>query len=373
MALNTFFQDFNFKKTFSQFKKNKSFLGIDLGSSSLKVVQLRKEKERPILETYGELSLAKYGMDGQTGRSVRIIDDKMSEALKDLIKESQVTAKEATVSIPIKDSFLTTIELPNLPEAELRETVPFEARKYIPIPISEVEIDWWVLPPKSKEMKAASPGSGQKKILSIILAAVPKEVIAKYRSILKDSGIEVSAFEIEVFAFARASIKEDFGSILLIDIGAATTKISIADGGVIRSSHSFDHGGQELTLALSQSLGIDFERAEILKRQAGLLRKPENEGVSSIIEPLFEYSSSEGERFLIDWKRKGGRAISRVLIGGGGALLPGAKDMLVKSYGVEVDMINPFYKVVYPAFLEPALKDIGPSFVNAVGLALREF
>jgi len=190
---------------------------------------------------------------------------------------------------------------------------------------------------------------------------------------LKDSGIEVSAFEIEVFAFARASIKEDFGSILLIDMGAATTKISIADGGVIRSSHSFDRGGQELTLALSQSMGIDFERAEILKRQAGLLKKPENEGVASILETLFEYSSSEGERFLIDWKRKGGRAISRVLIGGGGALLPGAKDALIKSYGVEVNMINPFYKVVYPAFLEPALKEIGPSFVNAVGLALREF
>ena len=79
--------------------------------------------------------------------------------------------------------------------------------------MSEVEIDWWVLPPQSREMKAASPGSGKKKLLSIILAAVPKEVIAKYRSILKDSGIEVSAFEIEVFAFARASIKEDFGSI----------------------------------------------------------------------------------------------------------------------------------------------------------------
>ncbi len=373
MAFSDFIQNLNIQKTLAGLKKEQRYLGVDIGASSIKVVQLRKDKERPILETYGELSLAHYGMDGQVGRSIRILDDKLVEALKDIIKEAQVTAKRATVSIPIRDSFLTTMEMPNLPEAELKEAVPFEARKYIPIPMSEVIIDWWVLPPQSKEMKAASPGSGQKRFINVILAAVPKEVITKYSAILKDVGLDISTFEIEVFAMARASLREVFGSIMLMDFGASTTKIAIADAGVIRTAHSIDHGGQELSLALSQSLSVDFDRAEILKRQAGFIKRPENEGVVSVLEPLFDYVSSEGERFLIDWKRKGGRAISKVLIGGGGALTPGIKDVLIKTYGVEVEMINPFHKVVYPAFLEPALKDIGPSFVNAVGLALRDF
>lgn len=373
MAFSDFIKNLNIGKTLAGFKKEQRYLGVDIGSTSIKIVQLRKEKERPILETYGELSLAKYGTDGQVGRSIRILDDKLIEALKDILQEAQVTAKSATVSIPIHDSFLTTMELPNLSESELKEAVPFEARKYIPIPMSEVVIDWWVLPPQSKEQKNSSPGSGQKKFINIILAAVPKDVITKYSEILKASGLEVAAFEIEIFALARASLREAFGSIMLMDFGAATTKIAIADAGVIRSAHSIDHGGQELSLALSQSLGIDFDRAEILKRQAGFIKRPENEGVISVLEPLFDFVSSEGERFLIDWKRKGGKAISKVLIGGGGSLTPGIKDVLIKTYGVEVEIINPFHKVVYPAFLEPALKDIGPGFANAIGLALREF
>ncbi|MDP2668722.1 MAG: type IV pilus assembly protein PilM [bacterium] len=373
MAFSDIFKNLNIGKTLSGLKKEQRYLGVDIGSSSIKVVQLRKDKERPILETYGELSLARYGTDGQVGRSIRILDDKLVEALKDIIKEAQVTAGQATVSIPIHDSFLTTIEMPNLPEAELKEAVPFEARKYIPIPMSEVVIDWWILPPQTKELKSASPGSGQKKFINIILAAVPKDIIAKYSAILKAAGLEVAAFEIEVFALARASLREAFGSIMLIDFGASTTKIAIADAGVVRAAHSVEHGGQELSLALSQSLSIDFDRAEILKRQAGFIKRPENEEVISVLEPLFDFVSSEGERFLIDWKRKGGRAISKVLIGGGGALTPGIKDVLIKTYGVEVELINPFHKVIYPAFLEPALKDIGPSFANAVGLALREF
>ncbi|OGF69779.1 hypothetical protein A3C73_03310, partial [Candidatus Giovannonibacteria bacterium RIFCSPHIGHO2_02_FULL_44_11] len=373
MAFLDVFKNLNIGKTLSGLKKEQRYLGVDIGSSSIKVVQLRKDKERPILETYGELSLARYGADGQVGRSIRILDDKLAEALKDIMKEAQVTAQKATVSIPIHDSFLTTIEMPNLPEAELKEAVPFEARKYIPIPMSEVVIDWWILPPQTKELKAASPGSGQKKFINIILAAVPKDVIAKYSAILKAVGLEVAAFEIEVFALARASLREAFGSIMLMDFGAATTKIAIADAGVVRSAHSIDHGGQELSLALSQSLSIDFDRAEILKRQAGFIKRPENEEVISVLEPLFDFVTSEGERFLIDWKRKGGRAISKVLVGGGGALTPGIKDVLIKTYGVEVELINPFHKVIYPAFLEPALKDIGPGFANAVGLALREF
>ena len=76
---------------------------------------------------------------------------------------------------------------------------------------------------------------------------------------------------------------------------------------------------------------------------------------------------------MLDWKRRGGRSISKVIIGGGGAMLQGAGDLFVKKFGVEVMTANPFSKVVYPAFLEPALKEVGATFTNAVGLALRNF
>ncbi|KKS95318.1 MAG: Type IV pilus biogenesis protein PilM [Candidatus Giovannonibacteria bacterium GW2011_GWB1_43_13] len=372
MELKSLLERFSWKKASAFLNKESRFLGVDIGSSSIKLAQLKKDKERAVLETYGELALAKYG-EGAVGRSVRLVDTKLAEALKDLLAEAQVKAKEAVVSIPLKDSFLTTMDMPEMGEEEMKESVPYEARKYIPIPISEVTMDWWTLPPGGKEQSATSIGSGRRKFRTVILAAVPKETISKYKNIFEKAGLKISAFEIEVFSFARAVLRHDLGTALMMDLGASAIKMVIADGGVVRASHGFDRGSQELTLALSQSLGVDWDRAEVLKRASGIIKKPETEGIASVLEPTVELWASEGERFLLDWKRRGGRSISKLIIGGGGAMLQGAGDLFVKKFGVEVMIANPFSKVVYPAFLEPALKEVGVTFTNAVGLALRNF
>ena len=263
------------------FQKESRFLGVDIGASSIKAVELRKEKERPILETYGELSLAKYG-EGDVGRALRLVDKKLTEALTDIINEAQIKSKKAAVSIPLKDSFLTIMELPDMATSDLKEAVPYEARKYIPIPIGEVVLDWWGLPPKSDELAKTSIGSKDRKFKSVILAAVPKDVIAKYKSIFESAGLEIVAFEIEAFAFAVGALKQELGTVLLMDFGASATKMVISDGGAVRAAHILDHGAQELTLSISQSLSIDFERAEILKRDSGALHRPHTEGITSI-------------------------------------------------------------------------------------------
>ena len=367
----SFLQRFGLKDASKLFGE-KSFLGVDIGSSSIKVVQLRKERERAILETYGELSLARYS-GNEVGRPARVIDTKLAEALGDLMKEAQVKTKDAIVGIPLHESFLTTMDLPVLPESELKEAVSYEARKYIPVPISEVVLDWWVLPSLSEEFKEMSLGTAKKKFQTVILAAVPKEAIAKYKNIFEKLGMNIRAFEIEIFAMARAVLRQDFGTALLLDMGASSTKMAIVDGGVIRLTHSIDRGSAELTLALSQSLSLDFDRAELLKRETGILHRPETEGAASVMEPLVEFMASEAERLVMNWQRKGGKSISKIIVSGGGGLLRGVEDLLIKKHGVEVSAANPFSKVVYPAILEAALKEIGPTFSNAVGLALREF
>ncbi len=372
MAFSNLLEKIGLKETFGLLRKESSFLGVDVGSSSIKIVQLRKEKERAILETYGELSLAGYAKE-DVGRAVRLVDEKLAEALADVLKESQAKAKRAVTSISLKDSFLTTMEMPQLSDAELKEAIPFEARKYIPIPISETTFDWWILPENHQEKELSSLGSAKKKTITVLIAAVPNEVIKKYQAIFKNAGLEIIALEIEAFAFARAALRRTAGTVLMMDLGASSTKMMIVDGGAVRSIHSFDHGSQELTFTLSQSLGLDFSRAEVLKRETGILKKPETEGMVSVLEPILDVIISEGERFLLDWKRRGGEGISKVYIGGGGALLRGLADLMVKRYGVEVEVVNPFSKVLFPAFLAPSLKEIGSSFINAIGLALREF
>src|SRR3989344_6109524 len=115
MELKWLLERFSWKKASALLNKESRFLGVDIGSTSIKLAQLKKDKERAVLETYGELALAKYG-EGAVGRAVRLIDVKLAEALKDLLTEAQVKTKDAIVSIPLKDSFLTTMDMPEMGE-----------------------------------------------------------------------------------------------------------------------------------------------------------------------------------------------------------------------------------------------------------------
>lgn len=360
------------KGLFSGFQRESHFLGVDVGTSSIKVAQLRKERERAILETYGEISLASYG-GVDVGRAAILNSGKLKEAISDITKEAKVNIKNAVISISLRSSFLTIMKIPRLSDDELKEAIPYEARKYIPIPISEVIVDWWVLPPSGKEMAKSSIGSGSRDFVDVFLAAVPKDIVANLKSVFLEAGFEVASFEIESFPFARASLRRDLGTVLLIDFGAKSVKFTIADGGAVRVGHNFENGSQDISLMLSQSLGVNFERAEILKREVGLLYNPETKEISKIIGQVVDNINGEGERFLLDWKRAGGQTISKVIVGGGGAMLKNLNDSIIKKYGVEVETANPFSKVVYPAFLESSLREIGATFTNAIGLALKNF
>ena len=128
-------------------KKEKSVLGVDIGSSSLKVVQLRKEHGQAVLETYGELALGPYG-GSEVGQATNLSAEQVTETLKDLLREAKVTTKTCGVSIPFARSLLALVTLPYRKDpAEQKTVIELEARKFIPVPISEVQLDWFVVPP----------------------------------------------------------------------------------------------------------------------------------------------------------------------------------------------------------------------------------
>src|SRR3990167_4299302 len=129
--------------------KGSSVLGIDIGSSSIKVVQLRKERGAAVLETYGELSLGPYA-GIEIGRAVNLDAEKLAEALLDVLKEANITTKNCGISIPFAASLISLIKMPMLNEAQLKKMIPIEARKYIPVPITEVALDWFILPEEGR-------------------------------------------------------------------------------------------------------------------------------------------------------------------------------------------------------------------------------
>ncbi|MBI2052927.1 MAG: type IV pilus assembly protein PilM [Candidatus Ryanbacteria bacterium] len=357
-------QHFSPKSFLKFFEKDRSVLGIDIGTSSLKIVQARKDKERGVLETYGELAVSNYA-SGDLGRAAILADEKVTEMIRDLAKEAGVNAKRALVSVPLRYSFITTIEMPELADEELQNAVPFESRRYIPIPVSEVLLDWSRIPAIGEE------GGDKKNRASILLIAVQREIIEKYKRIIESAGLEFVGYEIEVFSSARLAGAWMRQANMFIDMGAASTKISIVSGGVVGAVHNVDRGSQQLSMAISQSLGIDFKRAELMKHDLGMIQRPEAAGIRHTIIPLLDFVFDEANRLRSSYRRKSGVTVDKAILLGGGSLMPGFIDYAIEKLGIEVVLINPFGQFQYPVFLQAKLKNIAPIFSVAASLALR--
>jgi len=354
--------------------KDQGVLGLDLGTSSFKVVQIKKDKEKAVLQTYGELSIGPYA-DKKAGQSVVLSEEKTIEAVTDLLKESNVKTKRAAVSIPLRASFVTTITLPMVAGKNIEEVIKLEARRYIPVPISETVFDWKLLPDDNNEEVDESSDDNVEKnqMVSVLLVAIHKDTVDQYKRIINKLGIELESFEIEIFSAVHSSLSREISPILVVDFGASTTKIAVVDHGMVRMVHTINKGSQDLTLAISHSLNIEFDRAEDMKKEIGLSSKPEHKEFVDVMKPILQYIFSEANRAIFDYQKKYKRVVSRIVLSGGGALLSGLTDEVVNNFGIETSNANPFSKTEFPAFLEPALTKTGPSFGVSVGLALRGF
>jgi type IV pilus assembly protein PilM len=361
-------------------------LGIDIGSSAIKIVQIRKKNSQAVLETYGELALGPYAGLG-IGQAVVLPPDKIAQALLDLMKEKEVniTTKKCGLSIPFASSLISVIEMPDVGQKQLAAMIPMEARKYIPVPISEVMLDWSIIPRNeiraedSQEFSAGSDNLSQDEVavstpalakIDVLTVAIHKETIARYQEIVAQAGLEAGFFEIEIFSTMRAVLDEALRPVMIMDMGAASTKLYVVERGIIRSSHTINRGSQDITAAISKSLGLTLERAEVMKRQVGLLG--ENKNLTDIITLTLDFIFAEVDNTLLAFEKKHNKTISKVILVGGGSALKGLAELAKNNFKTEVLSANPFSKVFAPAFLENILKETGPEFAVAIGLALRK-
>lgn len=337
--------------------KQKSVLGIDVGSSAIKIVQLRKERGRAVLETYGEIALGPY-IQKSVGQAVQVPNDVIVTALGDLMKESKATTKNTGVAVPLSASLISLIEVPALSPDKLEKLIPIEARKYIPVPVSEVLLDWYSLPKNPNDEKDAAHSE-------VLIVAIHKERVGQYQQIVADSKLETTFFEIEAFSTTRAVLDRGIQPKLVIDMGASSTKIYIVEAGIIKESHVVNRGSQDITQAIAQSQNISFEEAEQKKRQGG-------EGVTSYIESTLTYVFSEVRRIVLQYQSKHNVSVVEAFLSGGGSLAQGVVALAEERLDATVTVSDPFAKVEAPAFLADVLKEAGPEFAVAIGLALRK-
>jgi len=354
--------------------KKQYSLGVDIGTSSIKIVELVKSGGGIELTNYGE-----YRGNVDTAihsSSVKLLSSQAADIIKEVMSEARMEGKEATISIPIYSGFSTVITLPKMSEAELEQAVAYEAKKYIPLPLSEVQFEWTKI-----------NNSQDDKTIRLLSVAVTNEFINRYYEIAKLSGLTLKYLELETFSLARSlvntagisdaaeSLNKDGkktrpshkGATIIIDIGSRSTILSIIENGWPMLTRSMDVSGMEFSKVLASSLGVDFNRAEELKKSKGI------GAGGDLLLPMIDTVLSEARRVMDNYSQKNKSSIHEAVLSGGSAQMPGILPYVVKFIGRETVIASPFNGIIYPESLRRTLNDMGPSFSVAVGLALREF
>ena len=343
----------------------KKFLGIDIGTSFVKMVEVSRFGNRRKLENYGSLPASVlYDKKFRTfEKSSLLFSSKdIARAITAIMEEAQIKTRQAIFSIPDFSTFFTNFELPSMSKEELHQAVRYEARQHVPLPLGEVTLDWQVIEGRTTDERKTN--------LKILLVAVPNEVINQYREIAAISNLELFALEAEAFSLLRSLVGEDEkGTLAIIDIGAQSTTCNIVEKKVLKISHSFDMGGNELAKIISKGLNVEYPEAEDLKNKYGI--SGEKEEVKQVLLPLIDVILLEVQKIFDNFYRQGGKEVEKVILAGGIALMPGLKEYFAQTLKKETEIANSFSNLFYPPILEDTLKEMGPSYSIAVGTAIR--
>jgi type IV pilus assembly protein PilM len=362
-----------FRNFLKKIRPKKKFLGIDIGTFFVKIVEIKEGIRKPVLTNYGEL-----GILGPEKRAFRIFEKEtlllsdydLAKAIRTICDEAKIQTKEANFCIPDFSSFFTTIKLPLISKEEIPEAIKYEIRPYIPLPLSEITLDWVI-----------TEGQVAKTPLKILVVAIPNNIIEQYKEIAKISRLTLKIIEPEAFALARA-LKFMFRTqnakkvVALIDIGARSTTCNILEEEVLKISNSFNIGSSLLIEALARFLNISYNKAEELQISQGLVlerdsAKTSNPDISRVLLPLVNEMINEIKKSFINFSQTEGKEVEKIILAGGMALLPGLKEYFSKEFNKEVLIGNPFMNIYYNPILKEVLEKRGPSYAIAVGLAMK--
>lgn len=337
-----------------------AMVGIDIGSKTIKIVELEKEG--------ASYTLNASGIVGYSGITItKMADEKEMASLGQIIKklhdQAGVSTKDVVISIPEPLVFTRTIKFPLLTDAEIASAVKWEAEQYIPIPINEAVIQHTIL---SRNEKATPPE------VLVLLVAAPKGVVEKYVKVVQLAGLNTIAVETELIALTRCLAPPNM-TVLLVDLGATSTNIAISKMGLLSFSRSIPIAGDAFTRAVSQGLGVTPEQAEQYKKTYGLTTTQLEGKVKGVLDPVLRLVVDEIKKaisyYLTDEK---GETPGSLIVTGGTSAIPEIISTLTKLVGMEVLVGNPFAKIKIDPETAKKLAPYAPLYGVAVGLALRE-
>ncbi len=343
-------------------------LGVDIGTTSLKMVDVARKGDKMILENYGILETKEYLKRGngaiQTS-ALRLSERDALPLLETLLEETRPGTKTAVASIPIFSAFFVSIETPELAPNEAANALKFQAKQYVPLPIDQVNIEWVKLDDFQNER-----GQQQQRYL---LTAVPLATIDTLKSLFKKAGLKLSLLEVESKPLVRSLISSADPITQIIDIGSESTGIFIVEGGVVKRVAQIDNGAASLTRSLARSLDISPFRSESLKRRRGLLGSGGEYEISRALIPFVDIVLDECRRVRNDFESTTKKQIRDIILTGGGANLLGIDEYVKQTSRLSLKSGDSLKYFETDMNIEPARRSLSHSLAVASGLALKFF
>ncbi len=353
---------------FKKLLSSSSVLGVDIGTTSIKVVELKKTGEAPELVNYGLLETVKHFErvnDIIQSDSLKISVKQASSLLKTIIKKSSFNTNDAIASIPSFASYTTLVEMPQMTDSETKSAMSFQIQQNIPLPISQVAVDWMRVGSKTDE-------NGNEKQF-ILIVAIPNDIIQRYREIFKNAGLSLKALEVDFLSCARSVIGNDKTPSIIMDIGSRSTNVIVSDGGFVKYNNHINYGGDFLTEAIAKGVGVSNTRAEELKRARGLSGGGGQYELSTLQTPFLDVIIDEVIKEKANFQSRFDIQIQRIVLVGGGSELIGIDKYIESKIEIPTVVGNGLLHVSYPPSLEMVSKDLKTRFATSIGSAIKKF
>ncbi len=336
---------------------NTNYLGIDIGSTSIKVVELKKDKNHLRLVNYAFSELKnpeQRKKNGEIGFLAAVINK--------IFAESGITTIDVVASLPTYSVFSSILNLSNVNKKEIAQAVHWEAKKVIPLPLEEMILDW-------KEIKS---NNQDEQDIKVLLTGAPRSLVKKYIDIFAEAQLNLHSLETETFSLIRSLIGSEKSTTMIVEMGAYSTDVTIVDNSIPMFSRSVDVGGANITQAISTQLNIAYERAEQFKFDMGLTGvESDKEAIPRTIVETISPIINEIKYASNLYLSKNNRKIEKIILSGGSAMIPNLVPYLTKILDTKVIIGNPWERISYQVELKPLLDEIGSKMSVAIGLAKR--
>jgi type IV pilus assembly protein PilM len=349
------------------FSRKQPLVGLDIGTHSLKVVQLKKAGKSYQLLHFGMMPLLPEAIvDGAIINAGAVVD-----AIRNLLRMEKITTKDVATAISGQSVIVKKIRVPQMTDKELAENIQWEAEQHIPFEISDVNIDFQVIPPKGQSED--EPNNH----LDVLLVAAKKSKVDDYTSLITEAGLNPIVVDTDIFALENEfEINNEIEDkiVALINIGASTMNLNILKGDITLFQRDIAIGGNRYTSALQKEFSISYEQAEALKMGLGFTANRGKEQVLSLMAMISEEISEEIHRSLEFFRSTTSEeVIDKLVISGGCTKIKGFDRFLSDRLGVLVEVANPFQKLQYndKIFDPEYLREMAPLAAVGVGLALR--